>query len=309
MKKLLLLTVFLASFAIAQAKTTMTLTSGEEIDVIIETIGTNEITYKKASNPTGPSYTTARSNVFFIVYDNGYKEVFTNLNQQQATAQATPQPSSQPQAQSHAQGGTLAGAIVQQSNTLTEQLEVEKKNYFPSIQFYPRFNIGFHATPSGYKDSYDIDWGGLAYSFDVNVLLPTGNETAWSVGLGMASLSGEMQMLYTTNNGKDKHKDKMGDFDAMYLTIPIEYFTKCGDWFTLGIGNRFDILVSQKMGGKKIEDAFNGFRDATYIDGICTIGNFDIGARILLNFTSAFKTEDWDWSPTIGMDLTVGYRF
>lgn len=274
----------------ANARTVMTMTNGQEIEVIIETMGTNEITYKKASNPNGTSYTTARSNVFFIIYDDGTKEVITSVNQpQNATKTET--------LAQHAMGLVAVGDTI------------PKKNYYPRISFYPRFNIGFHATPSGYKDSYDIDWGGLAYSFDLNLLLPSGNESAWSIGLGMASLSGEMRMLYTTNGGKDKHKDKMGKMDALYLTIPIEYYVKGGDWFTLGFGNRLDFLVSQKMEGKKVKDAFNGFRDALFLDGICTIGNFDAGARLLINFTSAFKGDDLDWSPTIGLDFTIGYRF
>lgn len=54
----------------------------------------------------------------------------------------------------------------------------------------------------------------------------------------------------------------MGDFDATYLTIPIQYWYKGGDWFMFGIGNRMDFLISQKMDGSKIEDMFRVFRDA-----------------------------------------------
>lgn len=42
----------------ASAKEVMTLLNGEEIEVEIVTLGTNDISYKKASNPDGPTYTT-----------------------------------------------------------------------------------------------------------------------------------------------------------------------------------------------------------------------------------------------------------
>ena len=116
-----------------------------------------------------------------------------------------------------------------------------------------------------------------------------------------------MKMLYT--QGGKNHKDKMGDFDATYLTIPIQYWYKGGDWFMFGIGNRMDFLISQKMDGSKIEDMFRVFRDAIVLDGICTIGKFDVGAQLLLNLGSAFKGEGFDWSPTFGFSLTLGYRF
>lgn len=63
------------------------------------------------------------------------------------------------------------------------------------------------------------------------------------------------------------------------------------------------------MEGEKIEDAFRGFRDALTIDGIFSIGNLDLGAQLLFNFASALKGEDLDWSPTIGLSFTAGYRF
>lgn len=49
-------------------------------------------------------------------------------------------------------------AVTQEDNPDTGASE---KNYFPRIAIYPRVAVGFHATPSGYKDSYDLDWGGF----------------------------------------------------------------------------------------------------------------------------------------------------
>lgn len=276
----------------ASAKEVMTLLNGEEIEVEIVTLGTNDISYKKASNPDGPTYTTPRDKVFFILYEDGTKEIITPLN----ARTTTPQPAAERQP-------LYTGA----SEMTVDTTPVPEKNYFPHISFYPRASIGFHATPSGYKDEYDLDWGGLSWSFDLNVLFPSSNTSAWSAGIGLAGLGGDMNMLYVIND--DHHKDKLGNFSTMYLTIPIQYWYKGCDWFMFGFGNRFEFLVSQKMEGEKIEDAFRGFRDALTIDGIFSIGNLDLGAQLLFNFASALKGEDLDWSPTIGLSFTAGYRF
>jgi len=286
--------IAILSFASASAKQVMTLLNGEEIEVEIVTLGTDQISYKRASNPDGPTYTVDKSKVFFITYEDGRKEVITDM---QATA---------PAAATHGLTGTLGGSIT----SMVEAIDtIPEKKYFDHITFYPRASIGYHATPSGYKDSYDIDWAGLAWSVDLNVLFPSGNSGAWSVGLGFSGLGGEMTQLYTTNNGKDNHKDKMGDFTATYFTIPIGYWFRSNDWFMLGFTNRLEFLISQKMEGEKIEDAFKGFRDNFLIDGVFCVGNFDLGLQIGLNLSSALKGEDLDWSPTISFGATAGYRF
>lgn len=294
-KHLMTLLACFAVFVSGNAKEVMTMVDGQELEVVILTIGTSEISYKKASNPDGPTYTTARDKVFFIVYDNGTKEVITPLDRQQQGVGAS--------APAMADYSTGTGTISDVAQLPPEP----EKNYFPRISFMPRASVGFHATPSGYKDEFDIDWGGLSWSFDLNVLFPSSNTSAWSIGLGLAGLGGEMNMLYVS---KDKHhKDKMGDFTTMYLTIPVQYWWKVSDWFMFGFGDRLEFLVSQKAGGEKIEDSFRGFRDAFMIDGIVTIGQFDLGAQFLFNFSSAMKGEDLDWSPTFGFSFTAGYRF
>ena len=290
MKKLILtVMICVLSLVTMSAHQTMTMANGEELEVEIVSMGIDEISYKKASNPNGP--TTRRSNVFFIIYEDGKTEIITPQN--------APQP-----VVSNVNTGNVE---VASSNVAVADATVPTYNYFPRITFYPRTSVGFHATPSGYKDECDIDWGGFCWTLDFNVLFPVDRTSATSVGLGFAGLSGGMKMLYT--QGGKNHKDKMGDFDATYLTIPIQYWYKGGDWFMFGIGNRMDFLISQKMDGSKIEDMFRVFRDAIVLDGICTIGKFDVGAQLLLNLGSAFKGEGFDWSPTFGFSLTLGYRF
>lgn len=285
------LLIFLTASLTISARQVMTLLNGEEIEVEIVSIGTGAISYKKASNPDGPTYTVSRDKVFFIIHDDGTKEVITPLDQQASTQTST----------------TTTPGSYGASPMAVDAPAIPEKNYFPRISFYPRASVGYHATPSGYKDEYNIDWGGLSWSFDLNVLFPSSNTSAWSAGIGLAGLGGDMNMLYVI---KDEHyKEKMGNFSTMYLTIPVQYWYKGCDWFMFGFGNRFEFLLSQKMEGEKIEDAFRGFRDAFTLDAIFSLGNLDLGAQLLFNFSSALKGENLDWSPTIGISFTAGYRF
>lgn len=294
-------TVIIAAvtFVQAGAKQVMTMLNGDEIEVEIVTIGTDMISYKKVSNLSGPTYSVNKNQVFFITYDDGRKEVITPIN--------SPSSSSD---QSGAEINTLISKLmdpVKNSDSATGA--VQEKNYFEKISIYPRASVGYHGTYSGYKDQYDIDWGGLSWAFDLNVLFPEGNSSAWSIGLGVSSLDGEMRMLYTTNNGKTKHKDKMGNFTTMYFTIPLTYWYRGSDYFMFGFTTRSEFLISQKMEGKKVKDAFKTYRNSLIIDGIYTLGKLDLGLQLLFNFTSALKSKDLDWSPTIGASVTVGYRF
>lgn len=292
-QKIFIIAFLLTAFSIASAKTTMTLTTGEEIEVIIETVGISDIAYKKASNPSGPSYTTARANVFFIIYDDGSKEVITPMTQSTVTSDTGRQ--------------SLANAAVGMTNSYAAPADtLPARNYFPRTTIFPRANIGYQATMSG-MDNIDIEWGGLGWSVDLNVLFPSSNTSAWSIGLGLAGLEGNMTARYSNNSGN--HKQDMGDLSAMYLTIPIEYYWQCGEWFMFGMGDRIDILVSQRSGGKKVKDACSGFRDAFFLDGVVTLGHFNAGARILFNLANAFMGKDMSWSPTIGLDFTIGYYF
>jgi hypothetical protein len=54
----------------------MTLTSGEEIEVVVTEIDKNNVWYKKFSYLDGPLYSLPKSDIFMIKYPNGDKDVF-----------------------------------------------------------------------------------------------------------------------------------------------------------------------------------------------------------------------------------------
>lgn len=76
--KTFLLPIFLLASQLIFSQDIMVLKNGDEIECRVETIGLNEITYKKYSNITGPVYTELKKNVFMIKFENGTKEVFNS---------------------------------------------------------------------------------------------------------------------------------------------------------------------------------------------------------------------------------------
>lgn len=67
-------TCLLSSFA----QDIIVLRNADEIEANVQTIGYNDITYKKWDFQDGPSYQIAQSDVLFIKYANGRKELFYN---------------------------------------------------------------------------------------------------------------------------------------------------------------------------------------------------------------------------------------
>jgi hypothetical protein len=52
--------------------------NGDVITAKVEQVGIAEIKYHKTDNLSGPMYAVAKSDVFMIKYQNGYKDVFSN---------------------------------------------------------------------------------------------------------------------------------------------------------------------------------------------------------------------------------------
>ena len=76
MRKLLLLLFLITGFISAFSQDEITFRDGETLKVKVLEIGSSDITYKKADNLTGPSYSVSKDKVFMIKYENGTKDVF-----------------------------------------------------------------------------------------------------------------------------------------------------------------------------------------------------------------------------------------
>lgn len=71
----------LACTLLVSAQDIITLKTGEEIKAKVVEIEPSVIKYKKWENLSGPAYSLNKSEVFMVQYENGSKEVFTNLQQ------------------------------------------------------------------------------------------------------------------------------------------------------------------------------------------------------------------------------------
>lgn len=80
MKKIItILLVVCLSAVCAKAQDVIVLRDASEIEAKVITVGTEEITYKKWNFQDGPSYQIKKSDVFFIKYMNGSKDVFNEV--------------------------------------------------------------------------------------------------------------------------------------------------------------------------------------------------------------------------------------
>lgn len=69
------------STLVTNAQDLIILNNAEEIAAKVTEVGTDEVTYKKFNNLEGPVYKIAKSSIFMIKYENGFKEVYTNYTQ------------------------------------------------------------------------------------------------------------------------------------------------------------------------------------------------------------------------------------
>lgn len=78
MKKLLLVISFVAGVCLAaSAQDIIRTKDGREIQAKILEVGTNTISYKRFSNPNGPTFTLAISQIKSIEYENGDNDVYS----------------------------------------------------------------------------------------------------------------------------------------------------------------------------------------------------------------------------------------
>ena len=93
MKKFTLLVAMIATAFAVKAQDLIVLRNATEIQAKVVEISPKSVTYKRWSNPDGPTYTISKSEVFYIKYKNGEKDVLAEMTATPATP-ATPAASS-----------------------------------------------------------------------------------------------------------------------------------------------------------------------------------------------------------------------
>lgn len=79
MKKFLLVLVATMGVSLsAVAQDVIVLKNAEEVQAKVESVGVQEVIYRKWENVEGPTYTLPKSDILFVKYANGQKDVFSN---------------------------------------------------------------------------------------------------------------------------------------------------------------------------------------------------------------------------------------
>lgn len=95
MKYFLLIFAFAFSFHVF-SQDIVILKNGDEIEAKVLEIDDNVIKYKRASNPTGPTYKLEKSKIFMIRYESGDKDMFGNSDTEVVRKAPNSQPFTSP---------------------------------------------------------------------------------------------------------------------------------------------------------------------------------------------------------------------
>ena len=70
----------LLSVFFCNAQDILVFKNGDEVKAKISEVNTSEVKYKKFDNMTGPTFSTAKSDLFMVKYENGTKDVFSSIS-------------------------------------------------------------------------------------------------------------------------------------------------------------------------------------------------------------------------------------
>lgn len=65
---------------VASAQDVIIFRNGNEVQAKVSEVGTSEIKYQRFDNPSGPVYTIHKKDVFMIKYENGTKDIISDLS-------------------------------------------------------------------------------------------------------------------------------------------------------------------------------------------------------------------------------------
>ena len=162
MKKLILFAIlFMASYA-AKAQDIIVMRNADEVMAKVTAITQDEVTYKRWSNLEGPTYTISKSQIFYIKYENGEKDLMNAVpeNRARVVEHRNNTSSSLPVAfRGYASVGTIF-----LSELAGPTLDVTA-GVFLFDHLYAGIEVGFHSLLEKYDyyegDYYygDDDWG------------------------------------------------------------------------------------------------------------------------------------------------------
>lgn len=264
MKKQLVLSAALLCAAFAAEAQDMIVkrnAQAEEIPAKVIEVGENQIRYRKFSNPDGPIYTISRSEVFFIRYENGEKEVIT----------AYAAPAAAPQAQTST--SDLSGALLRSGKALREYKPLRDRSWEVGITPTVGYALVFFEQDS---------WSGPAISFSVD-----GNY--YFSKYSTACVGASLEFLYSAL-GTD---DISGDCSIMNLDLYYGTFgSPAGSSFGGKVGISLGFPMSLQMGDYDMSESLNGFQFGTFTQLGWSWAHNDLGLRLQYNFSNLIKEVD-----------------
>lgn len=277
MKKILLLfAAFAAATVSLQAQDLIVLrnASADEIPAKVLEVGDTHIRYRKFSNIDGPVYSVSRSEVFFIRYENGEKEVISAADA--VSNNDTPSIGSSLLAQvksgSLAQRKPLRDRLWEVGVSLTTgmSLIIFEVDSWTGMNYKADFSTNF------YFNRYSSDCVGVSLGYALHGFFPDGTDD--TVSLSMM----DMDLYFGSfgSGGKSKFGGKVG--------------------FSLGFP------FSCKMGGYDLSDSLNGVTFGLFTNLGWSWKHSDLGLRIQYSLSNTFKETD---SALFGLSLYYGYRF
>ena len=154
MKKICTLVSFVLAAVVASAQDIIVFRNADELSVNVTTVAPTTVSYTKWDNPNGPTYVVNKSDVFYIKYRNGDKDVFSDVTGNSAkcsSASVTGSRINGVRLQSYIYGGAIFNSATA-GPTVDLGIGIRVYDYF-----YAGIETGFHcgfSTVSYYGDDY-----------------------------------------------------------------------------------------------------------------------------------------------------------
>ncbi|WP_418983040.1 hypothetical protein [Alistipes sp.] len=285
MKKYIVLCVALCAAATslrAQDMIVLRNAKAEEIPAKVLEVGETQIRYRKFSNPDGPVYTIGKSEVFFIRYENGEKEVISSYEASPANASSASARSASP--------AVVYGSSAAQASRYAAAKRQPLRDRSWEIGVSPTIGVGIVLFE---EDA----WTGPSIGADVGVNYYFSRYSSDCVG---ASLGFSYNSLGSADSD---------DFDLMLMNLDLYYGSAGsarGSAFGYKGGLAFNFPLSCKSPGYDLSEALNGACFGLFAQVGWTWRHSDLALRVQYNVTNTFKEID---SSFFRLGLVYGYRF
>lgn len=247
----------------------------EEIPAKVLEVGETQIRYRKFSNPEGPVYTIGKSEVFFIRYENGEKEVISSY---EAPARGA------------ASSAVTYGSTAAQVSRYAAAKRKPLRDRSWEIGISPTLGLGVVLFESD-------AWTGPSIGADLGFNYYFSRYDSGCVG---ASLG----FSYNSLGSEDSDV-----FDLMLMNMDLYYGSAGsarGSAFGYKAGFAFNFPLSCKNPSFDLSEQLNGICMGVFLQAGWTWRHSDLALRLQYNYTNTFKEID---SSLVRLGLVYGYRF